>query len=80
MAENEEGAALQPAADDSNQMEATKEALLTTINTCQELSAEVENWINHVKDYGNRKVPFLKSKARAGAKALNSLEKNLDDI
>ena len=45
MAENEiEGA--DTAADDSKQMEATKQALLTTINTCHELSAEVEIWIN----------------------------------
>ena len=79
MAENEiEGAAT--AADDSNSMEATKQALLTSIKTCQELSTEVEIWINHVKEYGRRRLPFLKSKAKAGAKALNALEKLLDDI
>ena len=74
MAENEiEGAAT--AADDSNPMEATKQALLTTIKTCHELSTEVEIWINHVKDYGRRKVPFLKSRSRAGAKVLTAFEK-----
>ena len=76
MAENEiEGAALQPAADDSNPMEATKQALLTTINTCQELSTEVEKWINHVKENGRQDLPILKSRARAGAKAYVALEK-----
>ena len=75
MTENEEGAALQPVANDSNQMEATKQALLTTIDTCQELSNEVEIWINHVKENSRKDLPILKNRARAGAKAYVALEK-----
>ena len=79
MAENEiEGAAT--AADDSNPMEATKQALLTSIKTCQELSTEVEIWINHVKENGRQGIRFLKNKARAGAKAFTALENLLSDI
>ena len=79
MAEIEiEGAAA--AADNSNPMEVTKQALLSSIKTCQELSTEVEIWINHVKENGRQGLPFLKSRARAGAKAFTALEKLQDNI
>ena len=68
-----EGAAA--AADNTNPMEVTKQALLSSIKSCQELSIKVETWINHVKENGRLGRPFLKSRARAGAKAFTALEK-----
>ena len=83
MVENEiEGAAANAAAaaNNTNPMEIAKQALLSSVKKCQELSIEVETWINHVKENGRQGIRFLKNKARAGAKAFTALENLLADI
>ena len=40
------------AANTTNPMEIAKQALLSSVKKCQELSTEVDTWINHVKENG----------------------------
>ena len=62
------------AANTTNPTEIAQDALLSNIKKCQELSGEVDIWINHVKENAGKGIPLLKRPAKAGARAFIALE------
>ena len=68
------------AANTTNPTEIAQDALLSSIKKCQELSAEVDIWINHVKENGKKGIPFLKRTAKAGARAFIALERLSSEV
>ena len=62
------------AANTTNLTEIAQDALLFNIKKCQELSGEVDKWINHVKENAGKGIPLLKRPAKAGARAFIALE------
>ena len=64
----------------TNSTKIAQDALLSSINKCQELSCEVDLWINYVLESASRGIPLLKKSAKAGARAFTALEHLLSEV
>ena len=76
----QEGAAAVAAVPNITATQIAQDALLSRIKKCEELSREVETWINHVKFNASRGRRFIRNKVNTGAKAFTALERSVSEV
>ena len=78
----QEGAAADAAAvpNITNATQIAQDALLSSVKKCEELSREVDHWIDYVLESASRSLPLLRRKAQTAAKAFTALEHSLSEV